>query len=286
MILPTEYDALERRHVAVVAAPGHSDVLVIRQLIVGRVEIHPADIGQEYREPSMRSVGADQFFLARRGQGFDVAADVACRQTVRADAADGEVGEVLADAAPVFEHVLQRRGQRGEFRVEDEVAMNSLHEVVYRFHQRAPRREGGVCISGQLRVGRDERRIQRVLAGIQDFRPAVLPQDFPDRFPGRALGKIELPRLAENLHFADSGDAKFAMRFRDREIGDLVAEKVLPDAVIRLGGRDLESCRDQVLLLAETRQQPRLVIGLADGFGIFVFGFVGNAVAHAGRLLQ
>ena len=55
---PAEHDALERRHVGVVAAPGRGHVRRSDDLVVGRVEVEPAPAGHEHGQPGVRGVGA------------------------------------------------------------------------------------------------------------------------------------------------------------------------------------------------------------------------------------
>ena len=80
-----EDDALDRRHVAVVAAPGDGDVAVVGPLVVGRVDREPLarSAGQpSTADPGVGGVGADDPLLARRRLGGEVAADVAGGEAV------------------------------------------------------------------------------------------------------------------------------------------------------------------------------------------------------------
>lgn len=66
VVLAAENYAFQRRDVAVVAAPGDDDMPVAGRLVVGRVEVHPAQVRQIHRKPGVGSVGTDQFGLAGR----------------------------------------------------------------------------------------------------------------------------------------------------------------------------------------------------------------------------
>src|SRR6266542_3243920 len=56
-------DTAQWTYVAVVATVGDGDVILGRQEIVRRVEIHPAEVGTVHREPGVRSVRAHEAFL-------------------------------------------------------------------------------------------------------------------------------------------------------------------------------------------------------------------------------
>ena len=122
LLAAAEDHAADRADVGVVAAPGQGDVPIDGDAVVGRVDVDPAVPGHVEREPGVRGVGADQARLVGRRRRFEVAADVARRQAERAQAGDLQVGEVLADAAPLPEDVGDRRRDRGRARLEREVA--------------------------------------------------------------------------------------------------------------------------------------------------------------------
>ena len=68
----------------------------------------------------MGGVGALEFWFAWRGDGFEVAADVACGDADGAEAGDHDVGEVLADPAAAFEGFEDGGGGVGGVGVEFE----------------------------------------------------------------------------------------------------------------------------------------------------------------------
>src|SRR5690606_698944 len=112
--------------------------------------------GDEDRDPGVRGVGADELRLARRRQGFEVAADVAGGQAERAQRGDHELGEVLADAAAVFEDFGDRRGNGGETGVEGEFAEDAPVEGGDGIEHAAARGEIGGGEAGEfLRYGNE-----------------------------------------------------------------------------------------------------------------------------------
>jgi len=59
VVAAAQDDALDGADVVVVAAPGQDDVVVVGDLVVGRVKIDPAKAGAKERDPGMRGLGAD-----------------------------------------------------------------------------------------------------------------------------------------------------------------------------------------------------------------------------------
>ena len=82
----------------------------LHQAAVGGVEIHPAEGWAKHRDPGVGRIGADHPRLAGRRMGEDVAADIARRQAQAAQAANHQLGKVLAHATAAFEHLFQRGG--------------------------------------------------------------------------------------------------------------------------------------------------------------------------------
>ena len=68
-----------------------------------------------FQNTRVRPIGTLQSFLPRRWLGFEIAADVPRGEAERAQAADGEVGEVLTHAAAMLEHFDQWRGNGRRF---------------------------------------------------------------------------------------------------------------------------------------------------------------------------
>ena len=76
----------------------------------------------------MGGVRADEASVTGRRLGLEVPADVAGGKTDRAQRACGHVGEVLADASTLREHLTERGGDIGCVRVEDEATEDGLTE--------------------------------------------------------------------------------------------------------------------------------------------------------------
>src|ERR1039458_1739309 len=122
-------DAADRTHVRIITAKRDRDVLLGGQQIVRRIKIHPADIGTKNREPGVARVRADKPLLARRRARAQVAADITRRQTQRTQAGDGEMREILADAAALFQNFFKRRRHRGGRGIEFEIGKNPAVQI-------------------------------------------------------------------------------------------------------------------------------------------------------------
>src|SRR5215213_2659296 len=71
-----EYHAVEGGDVAVVATPGHRDVVGRLDEVVGGVEVQPAAVGQRHRAPGMGGGRAHQRRLTVGGTGLEIAAHI------------------------------------------------------------------------------------------------------------------------------------------------------------------------------------------------------------------
>ena len=78
--------ALQGGHVAVVPPPGDGDVAIIGAVVVGGVEVRPAETGVVDGESGMRGIGADELGVAGWGQGLEIVAGVARGQAMGAQA--------------------------------------------------------------------------------------------------------------------------------------------------------------------------------------------------------
>src|SRR5271167_1091428 len=58
LIAAAQRDAVNRRHVGIVASPGDRDVPGRRHHVVGRIEIEPAEARAKRRDPRMRGLCA------------------------------------------------------------------------------------------------------------------------------------------------------------------------------------------------------------------------------------
>src|SRR5258708_19221972 len=88
VIAAAEDDAAERADIAVITPPGERYMAMGRQDVVGRIQIYPAQPWTPDREPSMRGIGTHEQRLSGRRLGQEVAADVACGEPERSQAAD------------------------------------------------------------------------------------------------------------------------------------------------------------------------------------------------------
>src|ERR1043166_3336336 len=171
--------------VAKIAAVSDGDMLFRRLQIVRRIEINPAGFGTKDREPRVGSVGAKQSFLIFRGMSPQVAADVTRRQAERAQARDGEMREILADATAFFPDLLERRGNRGGRGVVDEILEDAPGQVAPAIEQR---RFGGKTLArviGQIEGGAHLRRVEDELIRLDDGRRNRVAKQGGDRFPRR-----------------------------------------------------------------------------------------------------
>src|SRR5689334_18189721 len=110
LVLPAanEY-ALNRAHIAIVAAPGDRNVRLADKTIVRRIEIDPAKRAAPTRTPGVRSIGPDEPRLAGRRHGPQVPAGIPSREPERTQAARRQVGKVLTNAPPQPQYISDRR---------------------------------------------------------------------------------------------------------------------------------------------------------------------------------
>ena len=283
-------DALQRRHVAVVAPLGGDDVLPVGALAVGRVEVEPAGLGVVHREPGVGGVRAAQLLLPRRRQGLQVAADVARRDARAPEGGDGEMGEVLADAAARLEHRLDGRDEARELRV-------VLERLVDVTHQRLGVLEHPAPLGGALGEERPDRGVVRDVGRGQQ---AVVRHEGRFALAPVAVGGAALAQAREVRPRVEGGwqrgelvagvddrahrHAADGVRDVQAEAGDLVAV-VIGGAVHGLGlGRDLHPARQAALVRVASRQQAQSVDRLADRPRVLVARRVANRQAHAAPL--
>ena len=124
-----EDHAAQWRDIKIIAAECRHDMLAAGHAVVGGVEFHPAFLGAEEGDPGVRRVGAHQLLLARLGQSLDIARDIFRGNSHRPQAADLQVGEVLAHAFFVLQYIRQRSGDGAELRVVGELPENAAGEV-------------------------------------------------------------------------------------------------------------------------------------------------------------
>ena len=220
--------AFERRHVAVVAAVSVGDIAIGDEPVVGRVEVYPTRIGHEHRRPGVGHVGADEAGLSRRGRCLEVAAHVAGGEPERTQAADRQVGEVLADPLAALEQLGQRGAHRGRARLVGEVGVDARVELGQSL-SRAAARSGttGRGVGGDGRRYYDLGRVEQEVAGVKGVRGRVEAKTVAHRFPGLVDGQGDRggPR---DLDDAFGGDREPGVRLEHGEIGDAVPVEVRP----------------------------------------------------------
>ena len=187
-----EDHAPERRDVAEVAAPRGDDVARVGEVVVGRVEVDPPAARHHHRRPRVRGVRALQAGLPRRRGGLEVAADVARGQPDRAQAAQRQVGEVLADALPQREQLLEGGPHVGDPRGVREVLEDRVRQPDERL-ARAGRPGRGP--GGRTRARRRRPRRAATAAGTTRARPGPRPPRAPrpPRRPSRRRGRRGRP---------------------------------------------------------------------------------------------
>jgi hypothetical protein len=191
-------DAADGADIAEIAPVGDGDVILPRQQVVGGIEIHPSDAGTINRKPGVPRVGARQTGLAGRRPGAQVAADVAGGQAERSETGDGQMGEILADAAPVPPTFFQRRGHRRRRRIIFEIAENSPVQVLRADQQGRAAAETGQRVRHQLRRGAQQGRVKSKLMQAGGFPRGLLPEQGCDLFQsGERPGTGGVTRLTE-----------------------------------------------------------------------------------------
>ena len=212
--------------------------------------------------------------------GLEIAADVAGRNAARAQAGNGEMGEVLTDAAPLLEHLGERRRDRRALRIEGELAVNARAEIVHGLDERAARRERRRRERRHLRRDESGRRIEDEVPRLAQLRIGLL-DDPPQPFlPGLRHDRARL-RARLHLHHAARRDEERGMLLLHGEVEHGVAEHV---AALGLLGRrrvdgDVEAFRR--LARRPARAQPCLVVAENDRQAVLVTCRVYDAVLHA-----
>ena len=215
----------------------------------------------------MRRVGADQPRLARGPSRREVAAHVAGRHAVAAQARQSEVGEVLADARPLLDHIRDRGSDRGRGLVVVEVGLDPVHQVGHGFADRTPRGEGcrGIRPGGihVQRLGRLHRELGRRPRSARD----AGVQDRTRALPGLEQG-VGVVLGGNDRHIAERVDREAHVRLRHMEVrhdvavavgvvGDVARERVdrdrpgrhvLPRQLARPAVREAEAARDVVVV--------------------------------------
>src|SRR3978361_1364689 len=139
MVSAPQDHAANGADIAEVPAPAEQDVFVLHHDAVGRVHVHPPELGSKpAADPGMRLIGALAFDLTRWRSGADIAGGIARRYSNPAQAADHGVGEILAYALPARHDLGYRRGDGGDAGAKAEFGVESFVELQQGVHDRAP----------------------------------------------------------------------------------------------------------------------------------------------------
>ena len=105
----SENQAVQRAHIAEVAAPCDGYVSVGRNNVVGRVHVKPAESWTIRGHPRVGRIGTDKPRLSGRRIGAKISADISSRKTDGTEARDLNVRKVLANASPFPKNLFNRR---------------------------------------------------------------------------------------------------------------------------------------------------------------------------------
>jgi hypothetical protein len=145
---------------------------------------------------------------SRRRRSDQITADVTRRKSQRAQAADLQMREILADALVRSKNFLNRRIDFRRAREKFEIVMDAFGQIENAVQIRATWYKGIAGESGQFRGPGHVRRFEDEFAGGQHFAVGRDGQNLQDLLPGRPLA-----------HVARPGGKDFALRFARRCAG-------------------------------------------------------------------
>jgi hypothetical protein len=289
LLLPaSQHDSAHRRHIAEIASPSQGDVLVLHQAPVGGIEIHPARRRAPHRHPGMRRIGAHQARLAGRGVGQDVAAHVAGGQADRAQAADHQLGKILADAAAAAQDLFEWSRDVGGAAVERKIGEDAVGQVERRVEVRAARGETCARVGFQVREPGDVGRRVHIAAGFQRIGAAGRPHQGAHAFPRQGMGDpVQAGADAQ-------GDDRFGMDQQivvgqgEGDVADGVAEVVEAIPGFVDGRVEPDQVPFGLLVRERTGRHVQVLLRQADGVLVSVARLVQDAVpgADGGALRQ
>lgn len=276
-------DAAEGADVGEVATPGDGDVAVAGEDVVGGVGVDPAELfAAEDGDPRVGGIGADEAFLAWRGSGFEVTADVAGGEAEGAQAGDHDLGEVLADAAALFEDFGDGGGDVGGFGIEEKVLIDAAVEVGDAVEDGASGGEGGAGVVSEGGSGGDEG------GGVGEFGGGVNAlferggAGVAQAFPGGGSKGVDGIGIVD-FDEAAGDDLQLGVGAGDFEIEGGVAEVVHARGTFDGFGPDVDFMPWALLAGEGSGGQTCQVV--ADGYRalVGVGGAMDDAVAH-GRM--
>ncbi len=251
---------------------------------IGRIIVHPAGSGEIDRNPGMGGVGADQPWLAGRRLGKQVAAHVGGGQPLLAQAADEQVGEILAHAPAVRDDFGQRRRDPRRFAVKGKGPVEAAADQGEPVHHRQARFQVLGEFVGQ-RAGLGEQRHEGRGVEILLEREIIADHRLPDQPRDVGQGRRQAWHREERLFPGDqapAGDHQFLVGLPQGEEMLLVAEVVESRGEVGRMRRDLELEAIAMLGGLIARLQVQGLPGGARQGGVRVAGGVGDAVTAHG----
>ena len=115
----------------------------------------------------MGCVRTDQARLSGGRLRQNVAADIARRQANAAQAADHQLGKILANALAAFQDLFERRGNVGRRAVKLEIIENPLRQLECRLQLRPSPGVTEARIVFEVAAAQDMRRLVQITAGLK-----------------------------------------------------------------------------------------------------------------------
>jgi len=155
----------------------------------------------------MAGIRAQQAGAARRRLGQQIARDIARRQAHGPHGGDADMGQVLADAGPDLEHLVQGRGHIGDGGVVAKVLVDAVHQLHGACQQRPARRKAHRAISGDFALKASHGGIELVLHHLAFLVTLGIFQPRAYVFPGQAVAR-------DPFGAGTHGDAAFRQYFQ------------------------------------------------------------------------
>lgn len=259
--------ALDGRDVGVIPAPTDGKMLGCGHLVIGGIEAEPARQGIIDGKPGMGGICPHEFFLARGRQGLEITAHIPGGKTQAAQAGDGHMGEVLADALSVGKDPGKGGGDSSKTGMIGKILVDAGSKIQGSKENRSfwGKRSHGVL--ARFRAPCHEGGIQSEWAGFK--MRIIFPCQARCFFPGKAF------LCSQQIIYPDhalGGHQKPGMRFFYREMAYRVPEEILAIACKRHGRLDHKGMRHQGLMRHQAGTQPSFIVGQGYGGAVIVFG--------------
>ncbi len=192
---------------------------------VGRIEADPSVLfARPDGDPGVGGVGALEPLLARRRNGADISAHIGRRQSEAAQAPDHDLGEVLADAAPLRVGLGDGGRNFRRLRLVGEVAPYARHQIRTGLDDPPFARETLPGVVRHLGLEHDPRAAEEEMRRRPRSEIARRKRRLAHSFPSDIVFRRDgLPR---RRHPRDRPDREFGMLRVDRDEIHLVAEEV------------------------------------------------------------